>query len=89
LAGALRDQNGAPLVGKKSFGKGTVQELVPLSDGSLTKITVAHWLMPHGGLIEKNGLEPDYEADLTDEDIEAGNDPQLDKALEVIKGLIK
>ncbi len=85
LAGALRDIREAKLVGKKSFGKGTVQEIEQLSDGSLVKITVAHWRLPNGQLIEKNGLEPDYEVDITDEDILSGRDPQLNKALELIK----
>ncbi len=85
LAGALRDNRGIKLIGKKSFGKGTVQELEQLRDGSSIKITVAHWLMPNGGLIEKNGITPDYEVNITEEDIKAGRDPQLEKAMEVLK----
>jgi carboxyl-terminal processing protease len=85
LAGALRDNRGIKLVGKKSFGKGTVQELEQLRDGSSIKITVAHWLMPNGGLIEKNGIVPDYEVNLTEEDAKASRDPQLKKAMEVLK----
>ena len=85
LAGALRDNRGIKLIGKKSFGKGTVQELEYLKDGSSIKITVAHWLMPNGGLIEKNGIMPDYEINLTEEDIKAGRDPQLEKAMEILK----
>ncbi len=84
LAGALRDNRGIKLIGKESFGKGTVQELETLKDGSVIKITIAHWLLPNGQLIEKNGLTPDYEVDLTDDDILAGRDPQLDKAIEVL-----
>ncbi len=89
LAGALRDNRSIKLIGKKSFGKGTVQELIPLKDDSVIKVTIAHWLMPGGQLIEKNGLTPDYEVDLTDDDIEAGRDPQLDKAIEVLRQEIK
>jgi len=89
LAGALRDNRGAKLVGKKSFGKGTVQELAGLKDGSQIKVTVAHWITPNGQIIEKNGLTPDYEVNITDEDIESGNDPQLAKALEIIRSEIK
>jgi len=89
LAGALRDNRSVKLIGKKSFGKGTVQELEPLKDGSSIKITVAHWRMPGGGLIEKNGLDPDYEVGLTDEDFKANRDPQLEKAMEVLKSEIK
>lgn len=85
LAGALRDNRKIKLIGETSFGKGTVQELMELRGGSEVKVTVAHWLMPNGGLIEKNGIKPDYEVKLTDKDIEAGKDPQLDKAVEVIK----
>ena len=87
-AGALKDQRGAKLVGEKSFGKGTVQELMNLKDGAVAKITVAHWRMPSGQLIEKNGITPDYEVKLTDEDIEAKKDPQLDKAMEILKNEI-
>jgi carboxyl-terminal processing protease len=89
LAGALRDNRGIKLIGKKSFGKGTVQELETLKDGSSIKITVAHWRMPGGGLIEKNGLDPDYEVNLTDEDFKANRDPQLEKAMEVLRTEIK
>ena len=89
LAGALRDNRSVKLIGKKSFGKGTVQELETLKDGSSVKITVAHWRMPGGGLIEKNGLDPDYEVDLTEEDFKSNRDPQLEKAVKVLKSEIK
>lgn len=89
LAGALRDNRGVKLIGKKSFGKGSVQELQILKDDSMIKITTAHWLLPKGQIIEKNGLTPDYEIDLTEEDIKAGNDPQLDKAIEILKSKLK
>lgn len=85
LAGALRDHRGVKLVGKKSFGKGSVQEVENLKDGSMIKITVAHWFTPKGALIEKNGLTPDYEVELTEEDTKAGKDPQLEKAMEILK----
>ncbi len=86
LAGALRDQRGIKLIGEKTFGKGTVQEMKPLKDGSTIKITVAHWLLPKGKAIEEVGLVPDYEVAISDKDIEAGRDPQLDKAIEILKG---
>lgn len=85
LAGALRVHNGTKIVGVKSFGKGTVQQLVDLSDGSTLKVTISHWLLPDGHLIEGNGLEPDYRVAVTDEDLVAGRDPQLMKAIEVLK----
>ncbi len=84
LAGTLRDNRSIKLIGKKTFGKGTVQELAPLKDNSVIKITIAHWRLPGGQLIEKNGLEPDYEVNLTDEDIKTEKDPQLDKAIELL-----
>lgn len=85
LAGALRDNRGIPLVGEKSFGKGSVQELEKLSGGSSLKITVAKWLTPKGELITDKGLEPDIKVEVTDEDYEKERDPQLDKAIEAIK----
>lgn len=84
LAGSLRDIRGVKLVGEKSFGKGTVQEVTGLSDGSSLKITVAHWVLPSGQILSE-GLAPDIEVPLTEEDIKAGRDPQLLKALEVIR----
>ncbi|PIR86789.1 MAG: S41 family peptidase [Candidatus Harrisonbacteria bacterium CG10_big_fil_rev_8_21_14_0_10_49_15] len=84
LAGALRDQRQIPLVGEISFGKGTVQELVPLSDGSSLKVTIAEWVLP-GGQVLSSGLEPDHLVSFTDEDLEAERDVQLEKALEVLR----
>jgi len=87
LAGALRDNRGIKLIGETSFGKGSVQELERLKEGSALKITVAKWLTPNGNLITDVGLEPDIEVELTDEDFEEDRDPQLDKAIEIIKNL--
>ena len=87
LAGALRDDRGVKLIGEKSFGKGTVQQLMPLSEGSSLKITIAKWLTPKGQSIIDNGLEPDIKVEMTEEDYEKERDPQLDKALEVIGGI--
>lgn len=84
LAGALRDNQEVKLVGEITFGKGSIQELQELTEGGL-KITVARWLTPAGHLIEGIGLEPDIKVELTDEDIEADRDPQLDRAIEIIK----
>jgi len=89
LAGALRVNRNVKLVGETSYGKGTVQELQNLKDDSALKITIANWLLPDDSIIEKNGLKPDVEMVLTEKDIEAGLDPQLDKALEIIKTAIK
>jgi len=85
LAGALKVDRGIDLVGEKSFGKGTVQQIVKLKDDSTLKITVANWLLPDGTLIDKNGIEPKYKVKITEEDIKAEKDPQLEKALEIIK----
>lgn len=85
LAGALRVHNGTKIVGKKSFGKGTIQELQELRGESTLKITIANWLLPNGDLIEGNGLEPDVTIEMTPEDIEEGRDPQLDEAIKILK----
>jgi carboxyl-terminal processing protease len=87
LAGALRDDRGIKLIGEKSFGKGTVQQLLPLTDGSSLKVTIAKWLTPKGLSIIDNGLEPDVKIEMTENDYNEGKDPQLDKALEVIQGI--
>ena len=84
VAGALQDFKLAAVVGETSFGKGSVQELENLSDGSSLKITIAHWLTPQGRLIEKNGIAPDVELKMTEEDYNNSRDPQLDKAKEII-----
>jgi carboxyl-terminal processing protease len=84
LAGALRDKHGTKLIGEKSFGKGSVQELEELRNGTSLKVTVAKWLTPSGRSIMEEGLEPDVKVELKSEDIDAGRDPQLDKALEML-----
>lgn len=83
-AGALQDYNRATIVGKTTFGKGTVQEVIDLSDGSSVKITVARWLTPKGKDLGKEGVHPDIEVDRTQEDFTANRDPQLDAAVEWI-----
>ena len=85
LAGTLRDNLGTKLVGEQSYGKGTVQQVLPLRDGSTVKITIAHWVLPKGTILEDGGLKPDYEVKLTEDDIKNKKDPQLDKALEILK----
>lgn len=85
VAGALRDNRGLKLIGEKTFGKGTVQEVESLKDGSSLKISVAEWLTPGGHKIEGVGLEPDYEIKLSEADILNKLDPQFDKALDVLR----
>lgn len=82
VAGALRDHGKATLVGETTFGKGSVQELIDLSNGDSLKVTVARWYTPKGKNITKDGIAPDVKVELTSEDFNAGRDPQLDKALE-------
>jgi len=88
LAGALKDIKNSTLVGKKSFGKGSVQQLEELSDGSSLKITIARWLTPKGNSINEKGIEPDIEVELTKEDFENNRDPQLERAIEELKNQI-
>lgn len=85
VAGAMQDYKIGKLVGEKSFGKGSVQEAIKLSPDTLLKITVAKWFTPNGNSLSENGLTPDYEVERTTEDIKAKKDPQLDKAVEVLK----
>lgn len=85
LAGALRDLRVVKLVGEKTFGKGTVQELNYLADGSMVKLTIAEWVLPSGQILKEEGLEPDYKVEITEKDKEQNKDPQLEKALELIK----
>jgi len=85
LAGALKDNAVATLVGEKTFGKGSVQELVDVTAETSLKITIAKWLTPSRISISEQGLEPDIEVKITKEDIEAKKDPQLEKAVELLK----
>ena len=84
-AGALKDNGRAILVGEKTYGKGSVQEVKQLSNGAQLKVTVAGWFTPKGVNISKEGIKPDVEVKLTPEDSNAGRDPQLEKALEAVR----
>ena len=84
LAGALAEQGVATLVGEKTFGKGSVQELVEITKDTSLKVTVARWLTPNGKSISKSGLEPDVKVELTQAEFEKGVDTQLNKAVEVL-----
>jgi len=84
FSGAIQDYHRGKIVGETTFGKGCVQTIKDLPDGSSIKVTIAEWLTPNKRQINKKGIEPDVKIDLTDDDKKAGNDPQLDKALEEI-----
>jgi len=85
LAGALQDYGRATLVGQKTFGKGSVQELVSMTPDTALKVTIARWFTPNDRSISEEGLEPDVKVDFTEEDALAGHDPQMDKAIEILK----
>ncbi|MBI2046132.1 MAG: S41 family peptidase [Parcubacteria group bacterium] len=85
LAGALHEHGKAILVGEKSFGKGSVQELVPITADTSLKVTIARWLTPNGISISEEKLAPDYEVKMTPEDVKAGKDPQMEKAADLLK----
>ena len=85
VAGALSDHGAATLVGQKSFGKGSVQEVKDLPGGGQLKVTVAKWYTPKGKNINHEGIKPSVEVALTADDINANRDPQKDKALELAR----
>ncbi len=93
LAGAIHDNRKVKLVGEKTFGKGSVQELQKFDNGSSLKVTIAKWLTPAGISISDKGIEADIKVEIAEQDIkdgkieigELGKDPQLDKAIELLK----
>ena len=84
LAGAMQDYGIAKLVGEQSYGKGSVQEVVNITPDTILKITIAKWLTPKGTSISEKGLTPDYKVEMTQKDIDAKKDPQMDKAVELL-----
>jgi len=86
LAGALREnRDNVTVVGETSYGKGSVQEFINLPQGTAAKITVSKWLTPKGEQINEKGIKPDIEVKMSYEDFENDRDPQLEKALEILK----
>jgi carboxyl-terminal processing protease len=85
LAGALQDRERAVVIGTQTFGKGSVNHLRELSDGSALYVTIGRWLTPSGRQIEGNGLVPDVELALTEADIQARRDAQLERAVQELK----
>ena len=84
LAGALQEHGAATLIGTQTFGKGSVQELVELGTGSSLKVTIARWFTPEGRSISENGLAPDIEVPIVYDELEPGEDPQFEAALEYL-----
>ncbi|HJQ14846.1 MAG TPA: S41 family peptidase [Anaerolineales bacterium] len=90
LAGALQDYDRATLVGVKSFGKGSVQNWVPLSNNQgAARVTIARWLTPDERLIDHLGLEPDVVVEMSPEDFESERDPQLDAAVQTLLAILE
>jgi carboxyl-terminal processing protease len=83
LSGALQDTHRATLIGTKSFGKGSVQQLIPLDGGSL-KVTVARWITPAGHWIMGNGVTPDITVSISQKDLDAKKDPQMARAVQFL-----
>ncbi|MDO8261294.1 MAG: S41 family peptidase, partial [Candidatus Magasanikbacteria bacterium] len=86
VAGALQDYGKATIIGRQTYGKGSVQSLINLEDGSSLKVTIAKWLTPKGRSINDEGVAPDYDVDFSNEDYEADLDPQMDAAVSFIDG---
>lgn len=80
VALALRDEAGARIIGEQTYGKGVVQQLIPFSDGSSLKVTIAKWYSPKGTNIDKKGIKPDQSVAPSEDDIKAKNDVQLQAA---------
>ena len=89
IAGALRDNQRAVLIGETTFGKGAVNHLRDLSDGGALYVTIARWLTPSGEQIEGIGLAPDIEVVPTEEDIEERRDVQLFRAVEYLRQVVQ
>ena len=84
LAAALKHYNVATIVGGTTFGKGTVQELVPLTDGAMLKVTIKRWYTPANTNVTGNGIKPDVPVELTQRDLDANKDPQLQAAFKAV-----
>ncbi len=88
LSGALKERLGVKLVGEKTFGKGTVQEVEDLPGGAGIHITIAKWNLPSGKNIHKEGIEPDVKVEYVANDKDPKADNQLDKAIEILNGVM-
>lgn len=85
VSGALQDYKVATLVGEKTYGKGSVQQIINLADGRVLKVTIARWYTPNGKNITKEGITPDKSVEMTSADTNAGKDPQMDAGMEYLQ----
>ncbi|MBN1934880.1 MAG: S41 family peptidase [Anaerolineae bacterium] len=86
VAGAIQDTERGVLIGTTTLGKGSVQAVHTLSDGSQLRVTIARWFTPNGRAIHGEGLQPDIEVKISEEDLQAERDPQLERAVEYLLG---
>ena len=86
VTAALKHYKVATVVGEKTYGKGTVQELVPLANDSMLKVTIKRWYTPSGANINGKGIKPDKSVGLTQKDLDAGHDLQLEEAIKSVSG---
>lgn len=84
VAGALGDHKVATIIGMQTFGKGSVQDVITITPDTSLKVTIAEWLTPDGHSFEGVGIKPSIEVEVTREDIEAGIDPQMERAVEFL-----
>jgi carboxyl-terminal processing protease len=84
VSGVIQDEGRGKLVGVLTYGKGSVQNWIPLSDGGTARITIAKWLTPNGRTIDKIGLTPDVVVPMNQADVTARRDPQLDAAVQLL-----
>jgi carboxyl-terminal processing protease len=85
MAGALKDNKAATVLGVKSFGKGSVQEFSSFTNGDMLKVTIARWFTPNGKNIDKEGITPNKKVEISEADVKAKKDPQLDAAVILLK----
>jgi carboxyl-terminal processing protease len=85
VVGALKDNKKAQIYGVKTYGKGSVQEPIDMKNGALLKVTIAKWYTPSGKNIDKEGIAPDKTVEITAEQINRGEDPQLSEAIKSLK----
>ncbi|HEY5714711.1 MAG TPA: S41 family peptidase [Candidatus Gracilibacteria bacterium] len=84
FAGAVQDHHRGVIIGQKTYGKGSVQQVIPMFDGSSLKVTILEWLTPEGRSIHDIGIQPHEEVERTFENIDEGVDPQMERAIQII-----